>query len=173
MGRGQARSGRKSGGRSYSSSKSTGLRTARGAKVRNAAAYAATGAKSYTAAGKAARAPAKYAKAVQGNSMKAAARKAARAGGGGGGAFTYTASLPGGKKYVGMTAKPEARIAAHHSGKGASATRNSAPLSVTFHAHASKKAAKTAETRLYFAEKAAHGGDKVRGAGNTKQFSAE
>jgi predicted GIY-YIG superfamily endonuclease len=110
--------GGRAGGRTYSSSKSTGLRTAHGAKVRNAAAYAATGAKTYTGVG-AARAPAKYAKAVQGNSMKAAARA--------GGAFT--ANLPGGKKYVGMTANPEARIAAHH--KGASATRNNAPESVT------------------------------------------
>jgi predicted GIY-YIG superfamily endonuclease len=65
-----------------------------------------------------------------------------------------------------MTANPQARIAAHHTGKGASATRNNAPESVTFHAHASKKAAKAAETRLYYK---AHG-DKVRGAGNTKAF---
>lgn len=154
--------------RTFSSSKSTGMRTAHGSNVRNATAYAATGARTFTKAGKVVRNPANYAKAVQGNSMRAAAAAAKRANPKG--SFTYTAHLPGGKKYVGMTSDPEVRIDAHHTGKGASATRQHPPEAVTIHSQPSKMAAKAAETRLYYAEKAKHGGEKVRGAGYTKAF---
>lgn len=155
-------------GRTVSSSKETGLRTASGAKVRNAAAYAATGAKTYTKCGKKVSQPTHYAKAVQGNNMKAAAAKVHRMNPKA--TFTYTANLPNGKKYVGMTRNPVDRITAHHTGKGASATRGHAPESVTFQAHSSYKAAKAAETKTYFEQKAMHGSHHVRGAGHTKAF---
>lgn len=155
-------------GRTVSSSKSTGLRTQSGAKVRNAAAYSATGATTYTKSGQKVSHPIHYAKTVQGNSMKAAADKVRRMNPKA--TFTYTAHLPGGKKYVGMTSNPVDRITAHHTGKGASATLKHAPESVTFQAHPSRKAAKAAETRTYFNQKAKHGSHRVRGAGHTKPF---
>lgn len=157
--------------RILSSSKSTGLLTANGKKVRNAAAYAATGAKTYTKSGHKVSHPTRYAKTVQGNSMKATAAKACRMNPKA--IFTYTAHLPNGKKYVGMTSNPVDRITAHHTGKGASATRGHPPEAVTFQAHSSYKAAKIAETKTYFEQKAKHGSDRVRGAGHTKAFRVQ
>jgi predicted GIY-YIG superfamily endonuclease len=101
--------------------------------------------------------------------MKAAAAKV-RKDNPGAKAFTYTANLASGKKYVGQTANPGKRIHDHHSGHGASATKKYAPESVTFTPHRSVSAAKAAETATYYHQKNAHGGDKVRGAGHTKGF---
>jgi predicted GIY-YIG superfamily endonuclease len=155
------------GGRSVSSSRSNGLRTRSGHKVRNAAAYAAAGGVAYTNYGNKVKNPKNYAAAVAGNSMKAAATKA-RARNPAAAAFTYTVNMEKGKKYVGMTTNPVKRIADHHGRRGASATKKYAVESVTITPHASVANAKAAETARYYKEKATHGTDKVRGAGYTK-----
>jgi predicted GIY-YIG superfamily endonuclease len=157
------------GRRSVSSSRSNGLRTASGYKVRNAAAYAAAGGVAYTNYGKKVYNPKKYAKAVHGNNMQAAAAKV-RAANPSAKAFTYTAHMATNKKYVGYSANPAKRIADHHAGNGASATKKYAVESVTITPHKSVKAAKAAETATYYQQKAKYGGENVRGAGHTKGF---
>ena len=85
-------------------------------------------------------------------------------------AFTYTISLKGGKKYVGYTRNPIARMKAHMSGNGARVTRYNKPTSVKFTAHRSVAAARRAETKQYYAVKRSFGAARVRGAGNTARF---
>ena len=106
--------------------------------------------------------PTKFVAAVKRNSMHAAAKSVVkqnpRAK-----AFTYTAKLAGGKKYVGYTANPRARIKAHTSGSGAQVTRELP--------HRSIAAAKKAETKTYLSLKATYGSNQVRGAGNSTRFS--
>jgi len=85
-------------------------------------------------------------------------------------AYTYVMNLKGGKKYVGMTQNPNARMHAHFSGHGSAVTKQNAPKSAVLTPHSSVKAAKAAETRVYHAQKAMHGATNVRGAGHTARF---
>lgn len=158
------------GGSGVSSSKSTGLYTRRGQKVYNAHAYSTTGAPTYNKVGIRVSSPTKYAGAVQRNSMTAAV-KTAKALNPSAKAFSYVAHLPSGKKYVGMTRDPSARISAHYDGRGAKVTQELKPVAVTVEPHGSVAAAKRAETSTYFQLKNKSGGDRVRGAGHTKRFS--
>ena len=153
-----------------SSSKTTGLYTENGRKVFNAESYSATGARTYNKYGDIVYNPIKYEHAVQGNNMRAAARRV-RALNPKARAFTYTANLSGGKKYVGMTQDPETRIGAHHNGRGAKVTQELATKSVSFTPHRSLAAAKKAETTSYYDMKNKVGSDNVRGAGYTARFS--
>lgn len=85
-------------------------------------------------------------------------------------AYTYVMNLKGGKKYVGMTQNPKARMDAHFSGRGSAVTKQYAPKSAILTPHRSVQAAKAAETRVYHEQKAIHGKNNVRGAGNTARF---
>ena len=158
-------------GRSVSSSSRSGIVTKYGTKVRNPKAYAKTGANMYSASSRRkVNNPTKFVAAVKRNSMHAAAKSVVkqnpRAK-----AFTYTAKLAGGKKYVGYTANPRARIKAHTSGSGAQVTRELPPSSIKITPHRSIAAAKKAETKTYLSLKATYGSNQVRGAGNSTRFS--
>jgi predicted GIY-YIG superfamily endonuclease len=156
--------------KSVTSRKTTGVYTKAGAPVRNVNAYKQAGGKCYNRSGKALRAPEKYSSTVQNNSMQAAAKYAqkkfpeAKA-------FSYTAELPNGRTYVGMTTNPSSRIKAHVEGRGAKVTQELPPIRVTLHPHYSVEAAKAAETKKYYEQKRQLGKDRVRGAGHTKRFS--
>lgn len=156
--------------KSITSRKTTGVYTKAGAPVRNVKAYKEAGGKCFSRSGKALRAPERYSFTVQRNSMQAAAKYAqkkfpkAKA-------FTYSADLPDGKKYVGVTTNPSNRIKAHVEGRGAKVTQELTPTSVTLHPHYSVNAAKAAERKKYYKEKKQFGKDRVRGAGHTKRFS--
>jgi predicted GIY-YIG superfamily endonuclease len=156
--------------KSVTSRKTTGVYTKTGAPVRNIKAYKQAGGKCYNKSGKALRAPEKYSSTVQSSSMQAAAKSAqkkfpqAKA-------FSYTAELSNGGKYVGMTTNPLSRIKAHLEGRGSKVTQGAPPTRVTLHPHYSVKAAKAAETKKYYEQKKQLGRDRVRGAGHTKRFS--
>eukprot|EP00658_Telonema_sp_P-2_P065076 TRINITY_DN54417_c0_g1_i1.p1 TRINITY_DN54417_c0_g1~~TRINITY_DN54417_c0_g1_i1.p1 ORF type:complete len:220 (-),score=24.09 TRINITY_DN54417_c0_g1_i1:338-997(-) len=157
--------------KAVSSSKSSGCVTAQGSTVRNAKAYAATGATMYSAlSGSKVHDPSKFTAAVNRNSMQAAAQRVVKQNPEAK-AFTYVLTLPGGEKYVGETENPSARLMAHSCGSGARVTQELKPESVTLIPHNSVAAAKKAETSGYHAMKAKHGTDRVRGAGNTARFS--
>ena len=82
------------------------------------------------------------------------------------GHYTYQLNLQYGRKYVGFTSNLK-RIDDHSNGEGAAWTRKYAPKSIAYiHKHKSEAAARSAETREYYAAKAKYG-DKVRGAGHT------
>lgn len=84
--------------------------------------------------------------------------------------YTYITILDGNRRYVGSTANPDRRIAQHKHGHGANAVKGHTIKSVHVKKHASIKAARKAETRLYHAQVARHGRNNVRGAGNTRKF---
>eukprot|EP00978_Attheya_sp_CCMP212_P002797 scaffold5733_cov54-Attheya_sp.AAC.3 len=154
--------------KTVSSKRSTGCYTKSGTTVRNPRAYAAAKKTAYTKYGKKIHNPAKYAAAVQqksiANAASAAVKRNPKAK-----AFTYTVSLPGQKKYVGMTTNPSQRMSAHVNGTGAKCIKEGL-TAVTFTPHASVAAAKKKETATYFQQKKKMGGDRVRGAGHTKKF---
>lgn len=83
--------------------------------------------------------------------------------------FVYSLNLANGCKYVGKTNNLTQRMEQHFSGKGSMWTKKNAPVSINHiqKCKSSQTAAK-AETIVYKAMKNYHGGDKVRGAGNTK-----
>ena len=90
---------------------------------------------------------------------------------GGGNYYVYTLNLKGGKKYVGYTGNPKARMKQHFGGYGSAVTKSCPPVSVhSMKKCSSQKAAKNAERIVYENMKAYHGSDKVRGAGNTRRF---
>jgi predicted GIY-YIG superfamily endonuclease len=157
-------------GKTVSSSSSTGCYTTTGRRIHNPGAYAATGAPVKNKHGKRVNAPVRYARKVQHNSMLAAARAAKKANPKAK-AFTYVASLDGGKRYVGYSTNPEKRIGQHISERGAKVTKELKPRAVTITPHQSAAAAKKAETKTYYQQKKKLGGDRVRGAGNTSRFS--
>jgi len=137
--------------------------------VFNPKAYASTKAPVYTRTGQKIHNPAKYAAAVKKNAINAAARAAVKSNPTAK-AFTYTATLPGKKKYVGMTIYPAKRFADHLSGNGAKCIGKSGVDSVAITPHASVAAANKAEIAMYYQQKKKCGSDKVRGAGHTKKF---
>lgn len=114
--------------------------------------------------------PTGYSQKIQENNVHKAANAARRANPGAK-AFTYTAQLPGGKRYVGYSRNLEQRFKQHFAGTGAKVTQELKPKSVTIEPHRSVAAAKKAETKMYIQQKNELGGDKVRGAGNTARFS--
>ena len=138
--------------------------------MRNPSAYATATKKptTYTRSGSKIHNPAKYAATVQQRSITNAAYVAVRRNPSAK-AFTYTVCLPGKKKYVGMTTNPSQRISAHLNGTGAKCIKERL-TAVTFTPHSSVAAAKKKETSTYFQQKKKMGGDRVRGAGHTKQF---
>jgi predicted GIY-YIG superfamily endonuclease len=162
--------GRRTSMKSVSSSRSTGVYTSSGTKVRNVQAYAATGAPTFNGGGRQLYSPTSYSNTVQSNSMHRAAERVVRANPNARG-FSYVTNLECGKKYVGMTTKPEQRVYQHLSGNGSAVTRELKPQSITIKPHYSKAEAKAAETSTYFKAKNAHGANNVRGAGNTARFS--
>ena len=157
-------------GKSVQSNPRSHCFTKHGTKVLNPKAYSATGAPMYNSSGRRVNNPVKFSAAVSRNSINAAVKSAVklnpRAK-----AFTYTLSLDGGKKYVGYTAYPIARMKAHTSSRGARVTQELSPYSIKITPHRSITAAKKAETETYYIVKAKHGGNKVRGAGNSSRFS--
>lgn len=84
--------------------------------------------------------------------------------------YTYVATLSGNKRYVGSTTNVNRRVAQHKSGRGAVAVRGHTITRVSVKRHASIKAARAAETRLYYKMANRHGRANVRGAGHTKRF---
>ena len=170
-GKSRGRSSGRSKRGSVSSSHSSGCVTRYGTKVHNPKAYARTGAPLYSArAGKKVNNVANFTSAVRRNSIQAAAKSVVKRNPNAK-AFTYTATLQGGKKYVGFTAHPSARLKNHSSGTGARVTRELRPVNVTITPHRSVAAAKRAETSTYFAQKSKFGGGNVRGAGCSSRFS--
>ena len=153
-----------------SSKRSTGCYTKSGSVVRNPRAYNDSSPKSttYTRSGNMIHNPAKYTAAVQNKSITNAARAAVKRNPSAK-AFTYTASLPGQKKYIGMTTNPLKRISDHSKGTGAKCIKENL-TAVTITPHSSVAAAKKKETKTYFDQKKKMGIEKVRGAGHTKQF---
>jgi predicted GIY-YIG superfamily endonuclease len=86
-------------------------------------------------------------------------------------AYVYTLNLKGGRKYVGYTQNPEARLTQHFSGSGAKWTQKHRPISINSIQEVSSVAkAKKLETIIYYKMKEYHGSAKVRGAGNTKSY---
>lgn len=151
----------------YSSRKTTGLYTSKGAPVKNPSAYVKAGGRAYNIMGKYIRHGSEYARTCQTKSIQAAARKAQATGR----PVSYVASMDGGnRKYVGYSNNPVQRTKAHLSGQGAVATRGQRFQQFTFQTHSSEKQAKAAETRKYYREKNRYGIDHVRGAGHTKGF---
>lgn len=127
-----------------SSSRRTGVYTKAGRPVYNPKAYAKK-APVYTKSGKAISNATKYSKAVRTSAMVSTA-KAVRKQNPSAKAFTYTATLPGGRRYVGMTQNPQQRLSAHLKGHGAKVTRDLKPMHVKITPHASVSRAKKAET---------------------------
>jgi predicted GIY-YIG superfamily endonuclease len=109
---------------------------------------------------------------VQRNSIANAAKSASKKNPGAK-AFTYTASLPGGKKYCGYTSDPARRLSQHMRGTGARVTQELPPTGFTITPHRSVSAAKKMETKTYHSLKAKHGVGNVRGAGNTARYSMQ
>ena len=63
------------------------------------------------------------------------------------------------------------RVAQHFGGNGSVVTKQNSVKSFShIYQHASKSAAKAAETRNYYAAKTNYGANNVRGAGNTTRF---
>ena len=154
------------------SSSSTGLYTASGTEVRNAEAYASTGAPTFSWSGSYVYSPTAYSEAVQRNSASAAVH--AKVDANPAPAYTYSLNLEDGRKYVGMTTDPEKRIEDHFSGAGSQVTREVPPISVnSLNANRSVQSAKRAEALVYSAMRDYHGADMVRGAGHTARFSLQ
>ena len=153
-----------------SSRRSTGLFTSRGKPVYNAQAYTQAGGKTFNQQGRYIHHGVAYATKVQHasiqNTAKYAMKQNPRAK-----AFSYELQAADGKCYAGYTTHPTRRMQQHLTGKGgAVATKQMDITRVQLRAHRSAKAAKAAETRLYFQAKEKKGIDNVRGAGHTKKF---
>ena len=153
-----------------SSRRSTGLYTAQGKPIYNAQAYTEAGGKTFNRQGRYIHHGVAYATKVQQTSIakvaKTVTKQNPRAK-----AFSYTLQAADGKCYAGYTTNPARRMQQHLTGNGgAVATKQMDITRVQLRAHRSAKAAKAAETRLYFQAKEKKGIDNVRGAGHTKKF---
>ena len=85
--------------------------------------------------------------------------------------YVYSLNLANGNKYVGITSNPEERLSDHFNGNGAQWTQKHQPISVnSINPCKSLESSKNAERNLYYNMKNYHGGNKVRGAGNTKSY---
>ena len=151
------------------SSQSTRCYTKSGKPIRNPRAYAATGAPVQNKYGARVKNPTAYCQKTQENNVMAAT-KAARKANPNAKAFTYTAKLPGGRRYIGYSRNPERRFKQHFDGTGAKVTQDLKPRGVEITPHSTVAAAKKAETKTYYRQKKELGRNKVRGAGNTARF---
>jgi len=157
--------------KSESSRSTTGLFTRQGAPVQNVQNYVKAGGKTYNRQGRYIQNGQAYANTVSHNSIQTAAQRVQRTNPAAKG-FTYCVEDTQGRRYVGATEHPTQRIAAHLNGNGAKATQQMSALKrVEIVPQRTSQAAYRYETKLYHSEKAKHGGEKVRGAGNTKPWT--
>lgn len=82
---------------------------------------------------------------------------------------TYILRRGGGRRYVGYSSRPGARIRSHFEGRGSSYTKRYKPKGViSVFRHKTRAAAKRSERKAYFATRKAFGSTRVRGAGRTR-----